>query len=146
MMNLDGKLRAKILLLFMITMFSAATVAHGAETSGNASGSIICPDDKSQKAELSFSAFMKDSPVFGSWEIVSDDSSGDKQSNGGFLDSGKIGKNSYDLEGKETTSKICDLGKKGNISINGDCGKNGKIQVKSESGWKGSFEGNIDCA
>ncbi|MDW0134046.1 MAG: hypothetical protein QOK88_00905 [Nitrososphaeraceae archaeon] len=144
-MDLDGKIKTKIILLFMITIFSAATVAHGTETSGNASGTISCPDGKSEKGELSFSAFMKDSPIFGSWEVVVDGSSDDKPSNGGFLDSGKIDNKNYDLEGKETTSKICDLDKKGNISIHGDCGKNGKIQVRSDSGWKGTFEGNIDC-
>jgi hypothetical protein len=144
-MDLDGKINAKIILLFMITMFSAATVAHGTETSGNASGTISCPDGKSEKGELSFSAFMKDSPIFGSWEVVVDGSSDDKPSNGGFLDSGKIDNKNYNLGGKETTSKICDLDKKGNISIHGDCGKNGKIQVRSDSGWKGTFEGNIDC-
>jgi hypothetical protein len=144
-MNLGGKVKVKILLLFMITMFSAATVAHGTETSGNASGSISCPDGRSEKGELSFTAFMNDSPIYGSWEVVVDGSSDDKPSNGGFLDSGKIDKKKYDLEGKETTSNICDLDKKGNISINGDCGKNGKIQVRSDSGWKGNFEGNIDC-
>ena len=143
-MNLGGKDKLKILLLFMITMFSAATVAHGTETSGNGSGSISCPDGKSEKSELSFSAFMNDSPIIGSWEVVLDSSSDDKVSNGGFLDSGKIDKKNYDLEGKETTAKICDLDK-GNISIHGDCGKNGKIQVRSDSGWKGTFEGNIDC-
>ncbi|HVE38022.1 MAG TPA: hypothetical protein VNA18_07505 [Nitrososphaeraceae archaeon] len=143
---MDGKFKVKILLLFMITMFSAATVAHGTETSGNAAGTISCPDGKSEKGELSFSAFMNDSPIFGSWEVVVDVSSDDKPSNGGFLDSGNIDTNNYDLEGKETTSKICDLDKKGNISIHGDCGKNGKIQVQSDSGWKGTFEGNIDCA
>jgi hypothetical protein len=144
-MNLDGKIKVEILLLFIITMFSAATVAHGTETSGNASGTISCPDGKSEKGELSFSAFMKDSPIFGSWEVVVDGSSDDKPSNGGFLDSGKIDSKSYDLEGKETTSKICELDKKGNISIQGDCGKNGKIHVRSDFGWKGTFEGNIDC-
>ena len=144
-MNLGGKANVKILLLFMITIFSAATVAHGTETSGNASGTISCPDGKSEKGELSFSAFMNDSPIYGSWEVVLDGSSDDKSTSGGFLDSGKIDKKNYDLEGKETTDNICDLDKKGNISIHGDCGKNGKIQVKSKSGWKGSFEGNIDC-
>lgn len=145
-MNLDDKFKVKILLLFMITMFSAATVAHGTETSGNAAGTVSCPDGKSEKGELSFSAFMNDSPIFGSWEVVVEGPSDDKPSNGGFLDSGKIDTKNYDLEGKETTSKICDLDKKGNISIHGDCGKNGKIQVRSDSGWKGTFEGNIDCA
>ena len=143
-MNLGGKAKLKILLLLTITMFSAATLAHGTETSGNASGTMTCPDGKSQKGELSFTAFMNDAPISGSWEIVADGSS-DGKSNGGFLDSGKIDKKSYDLEGKETTSKICEVDKKGDISIQGDCGKNGKIQVKSDSGWKGNFEGNIDC-
>jgi hypothetical protein len=145
-MILDGKFKVKILLLFMITMFSAATVAHGTETSGSAAGTISCPDGKSERGELSFSAFTNDSPIFGSWEVVVDGPSDDKPSNGGFLDSGRIDNKNYDLEGKETTSKICDLDKKGNISIHGDCGKNGKIQVRSDSGWKGTFEGNIDCA
>ena len=95
-MNLDGKIKVEILLLFMITIFSAATVAHGTETSGNASGTISCPDGKSQKGELSFSAFMKDSPIFGSWEVVVDGSSDDKPSNGGFLDSGKNNNKNYD--------------------------------------------------
>jgi hypothetical protein len=144
-MNLDGKVKFNIFLLFMIVMFSAATVAHGTETSGNAAGTISCPGGKSENGELSFSAFMHDSPIFGSWEVVLDSSSDDKVSNGGFLDSGKIDKKNYDLEGKETTAKICDLDNKGNVSIHGDCGKNGKIQVRAESGWKGTFEGNIDC-
>jgi hypothetical protein len=144
-MNLDVKCKVKILLLFTIIMFSAATVAHGTETSGNASGAISCPDGKSAKGELSFTAFMNDSPIYGSWEVVLDGSSDDNTSNGGFLDSGKIDKKKYDLEGKETTSNICDLDKKGNISINGDCGNKAKIQVRADSGWKGTFEGDIDC-
>ena len=125
-------------------MFSAATVAQGTETSEmhRVQSAVMTGN---QKRGLSFSAFMKDSPIFGSWEVVVDGSSDDKPSNGGFLDSGKIDNKNYDLEGKETTSKICDLDKKGNISIHGDCGKNGKIQVRSDSGWKGTFEGNIDC-
>ena len=144
-MNLEGGFKVKILLLFMVTLFSDATVAHGLETSGNGDGTISCPDGMSQKGELSFSAFLNDSPIFGSWEVVLDDSSDDKTSNGGYLDSGKIDKKNYDLEGKETTSNICGLDKKANISIHGDCGNNGKIQVRADTGWKGTFEGNIDC-
>ncbi len=119
-MNLEGGFKVGVLLLFMVTLFSAATVAHGLETSGNGDGTIGCPDGKSQKGELSFSAFLNDSPIFGSWEVVLDDSSDDKTSNGGYLDSGKIDKKNYDLEGKETTSNICGLDKKANISIHGD--------------------------
>ena len=148
-MNLEGKVTAKILLLFIITFiitcFSITGVAFGTETSGNAAGTISCPGGNSEKGELSFTAFMKDSPVYGSWEVVLDDSSEDKTSNGGYLDSGKIDKANYDLEGKETTSNICGLDKKANISIHGDCGNNGKIQVGADTGWKGTFEGNIDC-
>ena len=144
-MNLEGGFKVKVLLLFMVTLFSAATVVYGLETSGNGDGTISCPDGKSQKGELSFSAFLNDSPIFGSWEVVLDDSSDDKTSNGGYLDSGKIDKKNYDLEGKETTSNICGLDKKANISIHGDCGNNGKIQVRADTGWKGTFEGNIDC-
>jgi len=144
-MNLEGKVTAKILLLFIITSFSITGVAFGTETSGNAAGTISCPGGNSEKGELSFTAFMKDSPVYGSWEVVLDDSSEDKTSNGGYLDSGKIDKANYDLEGKETTSNICGLDKKANISIHGDCGNNGKIQVGADTGWKGTFEGNIDC-
>jgi hypothetical protein len=150
-MDLEGGVKVKIFLLFMITLFSAATVAHvahvahGLETSGNGDGTISCPGGKSEKGELSFSAFMKDLPIFGSWEVVLDTSSDDKTSNGGYLDSGKIDKKNYDLEGKETTSNICGLDEKANISIHGDCGNNGKIQVRADTGWKGSFEGNIDC-
>ena len=144
-MNLEGKVTAKILLLFIITSFSITGVAFGTETSGNAAGTISCPGGNSEKGELSFTAFMKDSPVYGSWEVVLDESSEDKTSNGGYLDSGKIDKANYDLEGKETTSNICGLDKKANISIHGDCGNNGKIQVGADTGWKGTFEGNIDC-
>lgn len=144
-MNLDGKSKVNILLLITIMMLSAATVAYGTETSGNASGSISCPDGRSEKGELSFTAFMNDSPIYGSWEVVLDGSSDDNTSNGGFLDSGRIDEKKYDLEGKETTSNICDLDKKGNISINGDCGNKAKIQVRADSGWKGTFEGDIDC-
>jgi hypothetical protein len=144
-MNLEGGIKLKVLLLFMITMFSAATVARGLETSGNGDGAISCPGGKSEKGELSFSAFLNDLPIFGSWEVVIDGSSDAKTSNGGYLDSGKIDKKNYDLEGKETTSNICGLDKKANISIHGDCGNNGKIQVRADTGWKGSFEGNIDC-
>ena len=143
-MNLDRKVKVKLVILFMITMFSVASVAHGEEASGNADGTISCPDGKSGKGELSFSAFKKDAPIYGSWEVVVVDSSGDKNSNGGYLDSGKIDKKNYDLEGKETTSNICGLDKKADISIQGDCGK-GKIQVLADTGWKGAFEGNIDC-
>ena len=151
MMNLVDGIKVKVLLLFMVSLFSAATVAHvahvahGLETSGNGDGTISCPGGKSEKGELSFSAFLKDSPIYGSWEVVLDDSSDDKTSNGGYLDSGKIDKKNYDLEGKETTSNICGLDKKANISIHGDCGNNGKVQVRADSGWRGSFEGNIDC-
>jgi hypothetical protein len=103
-MNLEGKVTAKILLLFIITFiitsFSITGVAFGTETSGNAAGTISCPGGNSEKGELSFTAFMKDSPVYGSWEVVLDDSSEDKTSNGGYLDSGKIDKANYDLEGK----------------------------------------------
>lgn len=144
-MNLAGKVSGKLLLLFIITSFSITSVAYGTETSGNASGSISCPGGNSEKGELSFSAFMKDAPVYGSWEVVLDDSSGDKASNGGYLDSGKIDKANYNLEGKETTSNICGLDKKANISIHGECGNNAKIQVRADTGWKGTFEGNIDC-
>lgn len=143
-MNLDGKIKAKLLILFLITMFSATSVAHGTETSGKANGTISCPDGKSDKGELSFSAFKNDAPIYGSWEVVVGDSSHDKTSNGGYLDSGKIDKKNYDLEGKETTSNICGLDKKADISIQGDCGK-GKIQIRADTGWKGNFEGNIDC-
>ncbi|MDW0342105.1 MAG: hypothetical protein QN424_07155 [Nitrososphaeraceae archaeon] len=144
-MNLEGGFKVKVLLLFMVTLFSAATVAHGLETSGNGDGTISCPDGKSQKGELSFSAFLNDSPIFGSWEVVVDGSSDAKTSNGGYLDSGKIDTKNYDLEGKETTSNICGLDKKANISIHRDCGNNGKVQVRADTGWKGTFEGNIDC-
>jgi len=144
-MNLEWIFTVKVLLLFIITTFSITGAAFGSETSGNASGTISCPGGDSEKAELSFTAFMKDSPVGGSWEVVLDDSSGDKSSNGGYLDSGKIDKANYDLEGKETTSNICGLDKKANISIDGECGNNGKIQVRADTGWKGTFEGNIDC-
>ena len=139
-MNLEGKVTAKILLLFIITFvitsFSITGVAFGTETSGNAAGTISCPGGNSEKGELSFTAFMKDSPVYGSWEVVLDESSEDKTSNGGYLDSGKIDKANYDLEGKETTSNICALDKKANISIHGECGNNGKIQVGADTGWK----------
>jgi len=144
-MNLEGKVTAKILLLFIITSFSLTGVAFGTETSGNASGTISCPGGNSEKGELSFTAFMKDSPIYGSWEVVLDNSSEDKTSNGGYLDSGKIDKANYDLEGKETTSNICGLDKKASISIHGECGNNGKIQVRADTGWTGTFEGNIDC-
>lgn len=86
-MNLDGKVGVKLLILFIITMFSVTSVAHGTETSGNADGTVSCPDGKSEKGELSFSAFKKDAPIYGSWEVVVD-----KGSNGGYLDSGKIDK------------------------------------------------------
>lgn len=144
-MNLEWIFTVKVFLVFILTTFSITGVAFGTETSGNASGTISCPGGDSEKAELSFTAFMKDSPVGGSWEVVLDDSSGDKSSNGGYLDSGKIDKANYDLEGKETTSNICGLDKKANISIHGECGNNGKIQVRADTGWKGTFEGNIDC-
>ena len=138
-MNLDGKVGVKLLILFIITMFSVTSVAKAQEASGNADGTVSCPDGKSEKGELSFSAFKKDAPIYGSWEVVVD-----KGSNGGYLDSGKIDKKNYDLGGKETTSNICGLDKKADISINGGCGK-GKIQVRADTGWKGTFEGNIDC-
>ena len=122
-MNLDGKLKAKLLILFLITMFSVTNLAHGTEFSGNASGkadgTVNCPDGKSNNGELSFSAFKKDRPIYGSWEVVISDSSHDKASNGGYFDSGKIDKNSYDLEGKETASNICGLDKNADISIQG---------------------------
>ena len=95
-MNLEWIFTVKVLLLFIITTFSITGVAFGSETSGNASGTISCPGGDSEKAELSFTAFMKDSPVGGSWEVVLDDSSGDKSTNGGYLDSGKIDKANYD--------------------------------------------------
>ena len=91
---------------------------------------LACPDGKSEKGELSFTAFMNDSPIYGSWEVVLDGSSDDNTSNGGFLGFGKIDNKKYDLEGKETTSNICDLDKKGNVSIRGDCGNKAKIQVQ----------------
>ncbi len=144
-MNLDHKLKVKILFLFIFAFFSITGVAFAKETSGNASGTISCPGGNSEKGELSFTAFMKDSPVYGSWEVVLDVSSDDKTSNGGYLASGKIDNKNYDLEGKETTSNICGMDKKANISIHGECGDNGKIQVRADSGWKGTFEGNIDC-
>jgi hypothetical protein len=144
-MNLHDKIKMKILILFMITLFSTTGVAHATETSGHAEGTISCPDGKSEKGELSFSAFIKDTPIFGSWEVVLEGSSDEKTSNGGYLDSGKIDKKNYDLEGKETTSNICGVDKKADISIQGDCGNNGKVQLRADTGWKGSFEGDIDC-
>ena len=57
MMNLEVGFRVKVMLLFMISLFSAATVAHssnvahglgGLGTSGNGDGTINCPDGKSE--------------------------------------------------------------------------------------------------
>ena len=145
-MKLDGGARAQLLLLFVITMLSATTVAHGIETSGNGSGSVSCPGGESEKGEVSFSAFMKDdAPVYGSWEVVIDGSSGHKSNSGGYLDDGKISEKNYDLDGKESSSDLCGADKKAKVSIHGDCGKNSKIQVRADSGWKGTFEGDVDC-
>ncbi len=144
-MNLDHKVKVKISFLLIFTFFSITGVAFAKETSGNASGTISCPGGNSEKGELSFTAIMKDSPVKGSWEVVLDDSSDHKTSNGGYLASGKIDNKNYDLEGKETTSNICGMDKKASISIHGECGNNAKIQIRADTGWKGTFEGNIDC-
>ena len=52
MMNLEGGVKVKVLLLFMITLFSAATVAHGLGTSGNGDGAISCPGASQKRANF----------------------------------------------------------------------------------------------
>ena len=144
-MNLIQTVKVKFLFLFIFLLFAITGVAYANETSGNASGTITCPDGNSVKGELSFTAFMNDSPVYGSWEVVVDDSSENKISNGGYLSSGNIDDSDYDLEGTETTTSICGLDTNANISIHGACGNKGKIQIRADTGWSGIFGGNIAC-
>lgn len=71
-----------VLFLILLPLFhvllsgSISKVAFGSDASGSVSGDISCTNgSESFQSNLSFSAFMSAAPVYGNWEITSDNDS-----------------------------------------------------------------------
>jgi hypothetical protein len=134
-----------LLTLFLIYNLSS-TIASAADASGNVDGNIMCNGSTDrQNSTLALSAFMGDVPVYGNWEITSYDSAGNTISVTGYLNTGNIGKDSFNLEGMVTSDSICGMQVPSEISLTGICGSSGSVRIASNSALEGDFLGDVQC-
>lgn len=142
-----------VLFLILLPLFhvllsgSISKVAFGSDASGSVSGDISCTSgSESFQSNLSFSAFMSAAPVYGNWEITSDnDSSSRTLYTAGYFNGGNLGDQVFDLEGTETSDALCATQIPSAITLSGVCGPTGTLQINSNNGWTGEFRGNIEC-
>jgi len=142
-----------VLFLILLPLFhilpsgSISKVAFGSDASGSVAGDISCTNGSpSFQSNLSFSAFMNAAPIYGNWEITSDNGSISRTLYAaGYFNGGNLGDQVFDLEGTETSDDLCATQIPSAITINGICGPTGTLQINSNNGWKGEFRGNIEC-
>jgi len=142
-----------VLFLILLPLFqillsdSISKVAFGSDASGSVAGDISCTNGSpSFPSNLSFSAFMNAAPVYGNWEITSDNGSISRTLYAaGYFNGGNLGDQVFDLEGTETSDDLCATQIPSAITINGICGPTGTLQINSNNGWTGEFRGNIEC-
>jgi len=142
-----------VLFLILLPLFqillsdSISKVAFGSDASGSVAGDISCTNGSpSFPSNLSFSAFMNAAPVYGNWEITSDNGSISRTLYAaGYFNGGNLGDQVFDLEGTETSDDLCATQIPSAITINGICGPTGTLQSNSNNGWTGEFRGNIEC-
>lgn len=139
-----------VITLFILTLFiiynSSSRIASAADASGNVGGNIICNGSTvGQNSTLTLSAFMGDVPVYGNWEITSYDSGGNTISVTGYLNTGNIRNDSFDLKGMVTSDSICGMQVPSEISITGICGSSGSVRIMSNNALEGDFLGDIQC-
>ncbi len=133
---------------FHVLLFGfISNVAFGRDASGSVSGNLSCADGSiSLRSQLAFSAFMSDVPVYGNWEITSNNGSSLGTHNiAGYLSGGNVGNQDFDLKGTETSDDICGTQITSGITISGFCGPTGTVQINLNNGWRGEFGGNIEC-
>lgn len=126
---------------------SISNVASGSDASGSVSGDVSCTTGSASfQSNLSFSAFMNGVPVYGNWEITSDNGSSSRTLyTAGYLSGGKVGDQGFDLEGTETSDDLCGTQIPSGVTLIGLCGPTGTLQINSNNGWTGEFRGNIEC-
>ena len=142
-----------VLFLILLPLFhvlpsgSISKVAFGSDASGSVAGDISCTNGSpSFPSNLSFSAFMNAAPVYGNWEITSDNGSISRTLYAaGYFNGGNLGDQVFDLEGTETSDDLCATQIPSAITISGICGQTGTLQINSNNGWTGEFRGNIEC-
>jgi len=142
-----------VLFLILLPLFqillsdSISKVAFGSDASGSVAGDISCTNGSpSFQSNLSFSAFMNAAPVYGNWEITSDNGSISRTLYAaGYFNGGNLGDQVFDLEGTETSDDLCATQIPSAITISGICGQTGTLQINSNNGWTGEFRGNIEC-
>ena len=142
-----------VLFLILLPLFhvlpsgSISKVAFGSDASGSVAGDISCTNGSpSFPSNLSFSAFMNAAPVYGNWEITSDNGSISRTLYAaGYFNGGNLGDQVFDLEGTETSDDLCATQIPSAITISGICGPTGTLQINSNNGWTGEFRGNIEC-
>jgi hypothetical protein len=133
------------LFTFIVIFLGCSQHIDAREISGSADGLVNCStNSKDISASLSIAAFKNSSPLYGSWEVIINNESGDNFSNSGYLNDGNVQNNSYRLNGVETNNDICGAKTPSNVVIGGSCGSDGSIQVQTEN-WIGTFDGNIMC-
>ena len=142
-----------VLFLILLPLFqillsdSISKVAFGSDASGSVAGDISCTNGSpSFPSNLSFSAFMNAAPIYGNWEITSDNGSISRTLYAaGYFNGGNLGDQVFDLEGTETSDDLCATQIPSAITISGICGPTGTLQINSNNGWTGEFRGNIEC-
>lgn len=134
-------------LFYVLLSGSISKVAFGSDASGSVAGDISCTNGSpSFQSNLSFSAFMNAAPVYGNWEITSDNGSISRTLYAaGYFNGGNLGDQVFDLEGTETSDDLCATQIPSAITISGICGQTGTLQINSNNGWMGEFRGNIEC-
>ena len=136
---------ATLLFLLIVMLLGFDQRVDAREISGSGDGLINCLGGRQHiSASLSIIAFENNSPIYGSWEIIMNNESGDNFSNSGYFSDGNIQNNGYHLNGVETYNNICGAKAPSNVIIFGSCGPDGKLQIESEK-WSGNFDGNIMC-
>ena len=134
-------------LFYVLLSGSISKVAFGSDASGSVAGDISCTNGSpSFQSNLSFSAFMNAAPIYGNWEITSDNGSISRTLYAaGYFNGGNFGDQVFDLEGTETSDDLCATQIPSAITISGICGQTGTLQINSNNGWTGEFRGNIEC-
>ena len=137
-----------VLFLILLPLFhvllsgSISKVAFGSDASGSVAGDISCTNGSpSFQSNLSFSAFMNAAPVYGNWEITSDNGSISRTLYAaGYFNGGNLGDQVFDLEGTETSDDLCATQIPSAITINGICGPRGLYKSTLITAGRGNFE------
>jgi hypothetical protein len=120
------------------------------ELSGSGRGLIKCPvTGREFQGSISFIAFKRNGPVFGSWEIIADHMSATPRNNVGSLNGGTLANREYRVTGSVISDLICNNPSNNpntSAHITGSCGQDVAIRLRTESGESGIFNGEVSCS